>query len=350
MLPAIVAGHDTNFVTSPVREPVVVVCAADAHYAMPLGVMLQSVLVNLSPNRTAVFYIIESGVTASQKAELLSTLDPRRSTVHWIVAQSSSYSGVPLWGRMTVATYFRLGIANLLPLSVGKAIWLDCDLIVVGDLARLWDLDLSHHHVLAAQDSVVPLVSSPCGVTDFAKFGLAPDTKYFNAGVMVVDLALWRKNNVAERVLEHIRRHREEVFFMDQDGLNVILAGKWGALDPRWNYNASLRYRTGRIRGSAGSAAEGSDATDPWIIHFAGSLKPWLFPTTHPDRVLFYRYLDMTAWAGWRPKQSLRGRMIGAYEFSRLRSVLYPLEQRAMRLMRTLSLRFVPTSTDRAIP
>lgn len=308
------------------REPIVIACAADDRYVQPLGVMLQSALANLRPHRSLDVYVLDGGIAASHRRDLSRSWDPARAAVRFLAPQPGTLSGLPLWGRMPEATYYKLLAPALLPSEVPKAIWLDSDLVVTGDLARLWETDLAGRHALAVQDHGVPLVSSPNGVSAHRQLGLAPDAKYFNAGVMVLNLELWRRDDVAGLAMDYLRRHRDRVVFLDQEALNVVLSGKWGELDRRWNCIANPR-------------GAGARAIDPWIHHFTGNLKPWAYPGSEPSHVLYFTYLDQTAWAGWRPGRSLTRIMLGSYQSSALRRMLYPAEEGLMRLLRTFTRR-----------
>ena len=333
--------------TPPARDPIVIACGCDARYVQPLAVMLQSALANLGPGRTAVVHVLDGGIGVQGRERLVRSLGEWGGGIHWIPVTESAFAGAPLWGRMPVATYFKLGLADLLPSAVRKAIWLDGDLVVTGDIGRLWELDLAGRHLLAVQDSIVPLVSSRFGIAAHQRLGIPADAKYFNAGVMVVDLARWREDDVAGRALAYLREHRDRVYFWDQEGLNAVLAGKWGELDARWNFNTSVpagrRLPAGNGDGGAGEARR---RELPWILHFAGTRKPWLYPGADEHRALYYRYLDTTAWAGWRPRPTVTGTIIGLYERSRLRDTLYPLEQWAMRVVRSVSRRSVRDATS----
>lgn len=312
------------------RERVVITCATDAHYVTPLAVMLRSVLTNLSKDRQAAIYIMDGGVDQERKEKLGRSLPSGRATVQWMPVNPEVYSGAPLWGRMPVSTYYKLAVADTLPADVHKAIWLDCDLVVTTDLAQLWNGDLNDDHVRAAQDSIVPLVSSPFGIAAYQSLGIPADAKYFNAGVMLLDLDRWRADRVSQRVLDYLRRFGDSVFFWDQEGLNAVLAGKWGELDPRWNCNASVPPRR-RVRRTAGASEP------PWIIHWAGYLKPWRYPGKDPEKLRYFEFLDMTAWAGWRPRRTIVSKLIERYEVSGVRDRVYPVEQWGMRLLRRLS-------------
>ena len=320
------------------REPVAIACGADNRYVQPLAVMLKSALVNLSLDRAVEVYIIDGGLASTHKQDLLRSWNRRGVSVRWLLPPESLFTGLPLWGRMPVSTYYKLVLADMLPRTLHKVIWLDCDMVVTADLAWLWDNDLGGHHALAAQDPVVPHVSSRNGVAHYEQLGIPPLTKYFNAGVMVVDLDLWRKHKIPERVFEYLRRHRESVVFWDQEGLNAVLAGNWGELDPRWNHSATVPCpRTSTI--SVSALAE-QRLHEPWIIHFTGNLKPWIYPAGTAFHAIYFQYLDLTAWAGWRPRRSLSSKVIGMYESSRLRVALYPAEERLMHLLRIVTRRY----------
>jgi len=322
------------------RERVVITCATDAHYVTPLAVMLRSVLTHLSRDRTAAIYIMDGGVDQNSRDRLSQGLPPGQATIEWLPVNPTAYSGAPLWGRMPVSTYYKLAVAETLPADVHKAIWLDCDLVVTSDLSRLWDVDLDGDHVRAAQDSVVPFVSSPFGIAAHESLGIPATAKYFNAGVMVIALDRWRADKISQKVLEYLRRFGESVFFWDQEGLNAVLAGKWSELDPRWNCNVSVPPGR-RSRLDAGGNTRSAANEAPWIIHWAGYLKPWRYPGRDPEKLLYFKYLDLTPWAGWRPRRTIVSKLIEQYEESGARARVYPAEQWGMRLLRRLSRRTV---------
>jgi lipopolysaccharide biosynthesis glycosyltransferase len=321
-------------------SPVVVACGADDHYAQPLGVMLRSVRANLDAGRALVVYLLDGGIGPAARKRLAESWRSGRITIHWLPVEESRFRGLPLWGRMPVSTYFKLLVPELLPDHVERALWLDCDLVALADVGPLWDADSGGRHVLAAQDQVVPLVSSRDGVAGWRELGLGVNAKYFNAGVMVVDLARWRRERIVEHVLDHLRRYRKRVVFWDQEGLNAVLSGAWGELDPRWNHNVSVGAHRGRRRRPAGAAED-----EPWILHFSGNLKPWVYPCGHPFHGSYFHYLDQTAWSGWRPQPTLRGKLAGYYESSGLRTLLYPAEAWGMHLLRAATRRYTPEAS-----
>ena len=212
-------------------DSVVLACASDEHYVRPLAAMLRSAIDNLGEGAALEVHVLQSGIDAATR-ERITHRWPAHVEVNWIETQESAFAGLPLWGRMPVSTYYKLGLPDLLPGSVTKVLWLDCDVIVLDDLSALWDIPLESAPLGAVQDSIVPLVSSPCGIESYRNHGIDPGEKYFNAGVMIVDLAAWRRLGVTARAIDYLREHRESVTFWDQEGLNLALAGKWRQMDP----------------------------------------------------------------------------------------------------------------------
>jgi lipopolysaccharide biosynthesis glycosyltransferase len=212
---------------------------------------------------------------------------------------------------------------------------------MLGDVGALWEADLGSRHVLAVQDRVVPFVSSPFGISHWAAMGLDRWAKYFNAGVMVIDVARWRRDRVPPQVIEYLRTNHEDVYFWDQEGLNAVLAGRWGELDERWNCNVTVPGVFESMVATAHSNGSSGSDSGPWVLHYSGNLKPWLYPSRNPRRQRYFDYLDQTPWAGWRPNRTLVGSLIDFYEYSGLRRLIYPAEQLGMRAVRAVSRRVV---------
>ena len=314
------------------QDSVVIACAADAAYAIPLVVMLRSTVDQLTPQRNLVAWIIDDGLGDAARQRIRESL-PARVVINWLAPARSDFSGLPLWGRMPVSTYDKLTVAECLPAELEKVIWLDCDMLVLADLAELWDTPLGDAHLLAVRDALVPTVSSRFGISAFAKIGLSPSTPYFNAGLMVINLKKWREEKVAARSVDHLRSFHDEIFFWDQEALNAVLAGLWTAIDERWNWSANL----GRL--SRNNSPSGSVYAQSRIIHFNGNLKPWVVRESSDVDAIYFRTLDKTSWSGWRPKQTIVRSMAGWYGSSFVRKILYPVEQVGMRMVWRLTQR-----------
>lgn len=306
------------------REPVIVACAANAAYALPMAVMLRSAAENLSPGRELEAWIVDDGLGDELRLRIAESL-PDSASVKWLSPNRSDFEGVPLVGGMPITTYDKLTIAELLPHDVEKVIWLDCDMLVLVDLAELWEMPVGGAHVLAVTDALVRTLSSRFGVRRFAELKLDGSKPYFNAGVLVIDPAKWRKSSIAAEAIKYLKRHRKSVFFWDQEALNVVLASCWAEIDSRWNWSATLD-RISETNGTSGGNAERRDR----IVHFNGNIKPWIVREHWELDTIYYEILDRTRWRGWRPAPTLARSMLAWYGSSRIRRIAYPVEQLAM--------------------
>ena len=309
------------------RDEIIVVCGTDGSYPAPLSVMLRSAIDNLAQHFTLTAYVLYSEVSEADRERVSQSIPDGRASIHWINVDTSKIAGVPLWGRMPVSTYFKLFLTDLLPADVTRAVWLDCDVLVRGDLGELWKTELAGCDAAAVQDQLVPLASSFGGIARHRELGIS-DSRYFNAGVMVIDLVAWRNQRVTARALEYLKRSWKSVVFWDQEGLNVALAGRWSELPAKWNHNVSLPFNRTRAL-----------HRPPSILHFAGMLKPWIYRTRDPDWSQYIEYLDKTAWRGMRPRRTPVALAVSLYERSGMRPLIYPLETLAMDVVRRMSQR-----------
>jgi lipopolysaccharide biosynthesis glycosyltransferase len=323
-------------VTAPPDSRIVVACAADEAFAMPLAVLVRSILDYLPQSRRFAMHIVDMGISPETKARLARSWPADQHDLHWLAVDPKALSHLPVWGRMNIATYQRLLMGQVLPTETNRVIWLDCDAMVLADLDCLWATPLEGKTIAAAQDLVVPYFSSRFGVERFRELGLPPDSPHFNAGVMLVDLDAWRSAGVAEQAFEYLSRHAQEVWFWDQEALNVVLAGKWKLVDPRWNQIASVAGRWFFRPEHLNDEMYQKTVDSPWLIHWAGTIKPWKFRSRRPAHLKWYELLDRTDWRGWRAPRTMLSVALSIYD-AWARNLLYPIEPFLLEAQRRLS-------------
>ncbi|XGW00565.1 MAG: glycosyltransferase family 8 protein [Leptolyngbya sp. BL-A-14] len=290
--------------TSRSEEPIVLTCSADENYAMPMAVMLCSVLANLKTTAKLLINVLDGGICAATKQKVLRSLQSQKVLfqLDWLQPDHTLLQGLPLSQRYTLAAYYRLLIPEALPVHITKAIYLDCDMIVQGNIAELWHTELGDAYALAVQDDYQPLVSSHggCGLSNYQELGLHPEQKYFNSGLLVMNLKKWREDAIGKQVLEFSRQNWTRIQNADQDGLNAVFQGNWGQLNERWNQMPGI-YKYDSWQKSPYDAIAFQLLRDaPYVIHYTNAPKPWQHQCTHPAKALFYAYLDQTEWKGWR--------------------------------------------------
>ncbi|HWK26123.1 MAG TPA: glycosyltransferase family 8 protein [Solirubrobacter sp.] len=267
---------------------------------LPLGVALTSLAETHAPGEVAAT-ILHAGVPAADIARVERSV-AGRVQLTWRRVAESEVAGAHYSTFLTPASLFRLLLPQFLPAGLERVIYLDCDTVIAGSLRPLWELDLGHHLVAAARDAGAPFPAGPCG-TDWQGLGLAPGAPYLNTGVLVIPLASWRANDVSRRVLEVLRASQPR--WGDQDGLNVVMQGRWLELPRRWNLQTSdvdgrgLAWALWRQDVDAALA-------DPAIVHYTERDKPWMPGSRHPLAERWFAALDASAWCGWRPDRRSR--------------------------------------------
>jgi lipopolysaccharide biosynthesis glycosyltransferase len=188
--------------------------------------------------------------------------------------------------HLPTAAYVRLLLSSILPPHVDRCAYLDIDLLVGRDIGELLDTDLKGHPIGMVANSGMDEVA--CGyVRD--QLGLDPD-HYYNSGVLLIDAAAFRRDGHEEGLREQARR-MPATWFADQDIINAYFRGRILPLDPAWN----LRSRQTPIGN--------------YILHFAGSVKPWQFPEggkTDAGDVAWYESLRESGFV-YSPSDTLRG-------------------------------------------
>ena len=145
--------------------------------------------------------------------------------------------------HLSPAAYLRLFIPALVPAEISRVLYLDCDVLVRGNLAELWQTDLRGLPVGAVRDFAVAEISHPfSGVTDYRELGLDPAAAYFDSGLLLLDVARWRAENTAADALAYAVKYGGALPNCDQDALNATLSGEWLPLDYRWNVQYALLH------------------------------------------------------------------------------------------------------------
>ena len=128
--------------------------------------------------------------------------------------------------------YYRAFIPLLFPIYK-KAVYIDSDVILRGDIGELFDIELGDNVIAAAIDPKVTAITEFRNYVDRALE--IPHGEYVNSGVQVMDLRKMRKMHYLSTMIEMMRKYDADLLAPDQDYLNVILRGKILPLDPVWN-------------------------------------------------------------------------------------------------------------------
>ncbi|MDR6532270.1 lipopolysaccharide biosynthesis glycosyltransferase [Caulobacter rhizosphaerae] len=269
---------------------ITVLFCCDPGYYQHLAVALVSLLLNNASNFLDV-HLISSRRDSALESKLTASLggnDNFRLRVHYWNNDQRLYTS----HHITMETYTRLFAATILDDAIDKILYLDSDLIVVDDLMSLWRTDI--------RDYVLAAVPDPFGLWRRETLGMPREGPYVNAGVLLLNLARWRSEDLTRRLADFIAREGDNLVFHDQDAINAILHAATKVLPYRWNLQARM-LRPRRLTSLADHAAIQRAAQSPAIIHYTSARKPWLFVAATPGKQLYRHYLRLTAWRTARP-------------------------------------------------
>lgn len=279
-------------------DPIHILCATDDAYVPYYGIMLTSLFETNKAEHFSV-YMLTNGLKEGSIA-LLQDLSHSYSNELFVhVIDETQLADCPIrpGDHVSLATYYRLIAANVLPKDIDKILWLDGDLIINGPIRELWETDLGDLAIAAVTDE------SYCQQDVYLRLLLDASIPYTSAGVLLINLAYWREHDVASRFMECIQLHRERLLFHDQDTLNIVLQNEKTILPITWNFQSgfieSWVYPT-YPESFQKQILQAS--TNPRIIHYSGPSKPWFRYTLHPYRAHFEKYKALSPWRSLPPK------------------------------------------------
>ncbi len=288
------------------NSPLVLVCGGDDNFAMPMTVMLFSLLSHLQEGLAVHLSILDNGLKEGSKQNLervlrQPSLPLRQLFIEYHSPDTEDLSDLATKEWLGVNTYLRLTIPQCLPDDCKKVLYMDGDIVVEKDIAPLWRNEVKNHYVLAAQDFGAGYVASPYGLPGtYEKIGLASDTPLFNAGVMIINLERWRQENTVDKVLNYTNVYKKHIQYADQDGLNAVIGGQWGQIDMRWNVQVGAVQAFETLPESPHKEKMRPEAktliNSAYMLHFTGGRKPWNAMLTNPVRKRFDIYLKRSRW------------------------------------------------------
>ena len=123
-----------------------IVHCIDNSYVAQCGVTITSVCVN-NVNEVILFHILTTNLSIFNREMLKKIVDKYRQKIIFYNVDEYLLNKCPLreGDHVSLATYFRILMPDILPKSLNKVLYLDCDLVVCKNIKRLWDTDISTH-------------------------------------------------------------------------------------------------------------------------------------------------------------------------------------------------------------
>jgi lipopolysaccharide biosynthesis glycosyltransferase len=244
-----------------------IVFSVDDGFIIPFEVTIFSLVKHNPWVKQVQVFVIYDVDTLSEKNRVM--LSDKLSTDYGIECTFISCSeylppnlGVFNYQHVSKATFFRLLISRMLDETFRQAIYLDSDILIVGDIFYLYQNDFSGP--IAAVKNYAPS-------EEIRLFGDSGGS-YFNAGIIVFNLELIRENKLQLAYLDLIQSQPEKLLCWDQDVLNLIHRDQWIQLP--WYFNVT-RHMMESFRIINLNFYRKLDRSNIRIIHFDGPAKPW---------------------------------------------------------------------------
>lgn len=233
------------------------------------------------------FCILASGLCEESKNAIVQTA--AGNTVEFISIDKRDFETFNVMlAHLSIEACYRYLIADLKP-EFDKAIYLDCDLIVLDDIKKLFDTDINGFYA-ACGDEI--LKTSYC-----KNLGLS---RYFNSGVLLLNCDLMRRDDITRKLFEKTTALSGKSKYLDQDALNIVFAKKLKFFHMRWNATNPIFRKSANVAFLRKIAKEARE--NPAIVHFSGPDKPWKIPRgvlAHPYAAAYFYYLSRTPYAAW---------------------------------------------------
>jgi lipopolysaccharide biosynthesis glycosyltransferase len=248
-----------------------IIIASDSNYLNPAKVLIKSLADNNAEPIDV--YILQSEISLSQQQCFTRecSVFSNKLTIRFIEVNDALFDGMPSAFGLPNTSYYRFTAADLLPESIDRALYLDCDIIVNSSIHEFYNMDFENNLFIACEDIGVSVLGKYKFLSVFGRLNKElHNDKYFNSGVLLMNMPLVRSMIHLDEVFEVVGKYRNDLTFADQDILNFM-------------YGMHTKYADYKIynMGAAYITPENEDwaMENSAIIHYYGGRdsKPWLF-------------------------------------------------------------------------
>jgi UDP-glucose:(glucosyl)LPS alpha-1,3-glucosyltransferase len=282
----------------------------DNHYFRSMGATIMSIIDN-NPGQRFTFHVFAFVVSDQhrerlQQLALLLGVETRLHIIDPVIFEK--FTDFLKFLYYSLSIFLRLIIPSTLQGVVQKVLYLDADILCVGSLSELIDIDISADIALVVPDAP-ETTRRRCAALQLKH------PRYFNSGVMLIHVENWINNRITEEAMQALLTLGKKLRFSDQDALNIALDGRARFIEGKWNYIYDLIHDLDR------NITRMRAIDDAVLIHFAGAIKPWTDWSGHASRDLFVKYHARSPWADMAldaaPRNSREMRMLSRFLMTR---------------------------------
>jgi len=260
------------------RKTIPIFYAVDDAFVKYTIVSLRSIIDNASCDYDYRIYVLNTGVSADMVEKTLALANENFSVEFVDVSErlATIKTHLPIRDYYSKTTYFRLFIADMFP-EYDKAIYIDSDTVVQGDISELYNTDLGDNFVAACHELAMIQVDE-FGTYAERVVGISR-YEFFNAGHLLINCKAFRDNKILEKFMVLLPTYNF-VVTQDEDYLNVLCKDKVLWLDQRWNSEAYCKIDY--------------PESEAKVIHYIMTSKPWHY-TDCQFADAFWKYAEKTS-------------------------------------------------------
>ncbi len=273
-----------------------VACASDDAYAPHAAALIHSLAETQGARGVSIYYLHDETLTSPVRATLKAYCDKLGVALRFINVDGGDATGaLPACSLIPELAWYRTMLPDLLP-ELDRVLYLDTDIIVRSSLAAFFDRDLGDAYAACINDYLAAIAHP-----EVAKNIDIAYEKYFNSGVMLLNLKTLRRDGGGQRILDIARKNIAHLHFPDQDALNLALGFNAQLVDPCWNYPALSGEYFSKYRGNPALEMPACKRVSersfsPVILHYSAHPKPWATFNPLPYFADYHRHRAQTPW------------------------------------------------------
>lgn len=244
--------------------PIHIALTFDDNFWAPAYATMRSICLFSHRRSDLVFHLCHRTLSEPHRADLAAITDEFPVILRWYDLDQSALFGdvarrMPENKRLSNIVYARLMIDKLVGPDVSRILYLDCDMLVRDGIEKLYDIDMAGKPIAAVRDTMGAFITGGRDLKANRDI-FDPADAYFNAGLVLIDVAQWRAADIIGRLEQALADGVMARIYYDQDFLNLVFKTNWHQLPWRWNTI---------------DARHAHEGLDPAILHYTGEAKPW---------------------------------------------------------------------------
>lgn len=218
------------------KNKVTVFFASDEHYLPYLTVAISSLANHSSAEYEYKIIILTTSLDDMELGQLKASLPNNISlsvcNLTEKIADVQNSLSVRLRDYYSESIYYRMFIPSTFG-ELERAVYLDSDIVLCDDIAKLYNMDIASSLVAAVPDETVG--AEPVFIEYVKDYIGIPKERYFNSGVLLMNLTAMREARIEERFLDFLTKYNYDTVAPDQDYLNYLCRGRVHYLEAGWN-------------------------------------------------------------------------------------------------------------------